>query len=152
GPMGPAGDVGPTGPQGLTGDVGPTGPTGDVGPAGPAGDIGPTGDIGPAGAPGPKGDPGDSKIGFFSVAATDGGAVCGVDSDRIQLSNVSLAGTAEAVVVVTRVVSGTGTALPAGATYVTYFSDGSEGCTAGTWILQQVATPVAPLPATHRFN
>jgi hypothetical protein len=152
GVAGPAGDVGPTGPQG---DMGPAGPTGDIGPAGPAGDIGPagpTGDTGPQGAPGPKGDPGDSKIGFFSVAATDAGAVCGVDADRIQLSNASLDGNSDAVVVVTTVVSGRGSDLPAGATYVTYFSDGTDGCTTGTWILQQVTSPVTAMPSTHKFN
>jgi hypothetical protein len=135
--------------------VGPAGPAGDIGPAGPAGDIGPAGpagDTGPQGVAGPKGDAGDSKIGFFSVAATDEGEVCGIDSDRIQLGNAALDGNAEAVVVVTTVVSGNGSDLPAGATYVTYFSDGTDGCTAGTWILQQVTTPVAALPATHRFN
>jgi len=155
GVAGPAGDVGPAGPQGLAGDVGPAGPAGDIGPAGPAGDVGPAGpagDTGPQGIPGPKGDAGDSKIGFFSVAATDVGAVCGLDADRIQLSNGSLDGNAQAIVVVTTVVSGNGSDLPAGATYVTYFSDGTDGCTAGTWVLQQVTTPVTALPATHRFS
>jgi len=152
GVAGPVGDVGPAGPQG---DVGPAGPAGDVGPAGPVGDIGPagpTGDTGPQGDPGPKGDAGDSKIGFFSVAATDEGAVCGIDADRIQLGNASLDGNQDAVVVVTTVVSGNGSDLPAGATYVTYFSDGTDGCTSGKWVLQQVTTPVAALPSTHKFN
>jgi hypothetical protein len=156
GVAGPQGDIGSAGPQGAAGDIGPAGPAGDIGPAGPQGDAGPAGvqgDAGSQGDPGPKGDPGDSKIGFFSVAVTDAGAVCGVDLDRVQLSNAALDGNAEAVVVVTTVVPGDGSDLPVpGATYVTYLSTGVDGCTAGTWVLQQVTSSPTALPLGHKFN
>lgn len=175
GPMGPSGAQGPAGPAGAPGAEGVAGAPGAQGPAGPEGPQGPqglegpqgipgndgaTGPQGPAGAPGPmgptgpQGPAGGAGMKIFTALA-NGTTTCGLLGDRLALQNVDIDLHADAQLVVTPVALINGVdPLPAvGATYVTYYNDGSDGtCPSGRWIVRQLSALSLPLILGQKFN
>ena len=106
GPAGPAGSTGPAGPSGATGATGSTGATG---PAGPTGATGSTGPAGPTGATGPAGTNGTNLTATpldvpSTIVSRD--ASGNFAASRINATDLSVVGAANATVVIESMVTG----------------------------------------------